>query len=168
MLYTHSYTDGGGCHARCRPAHQEQFGVQYLAQGQLVKPRKWRKPADLLFNVSTQRIYRRTDKGLVYSGRDPATSHICFTACCYTAEGYYYRGTVITVKIGYQRTHVQWFDVWARLLQHSERHPSLLLTRHCSRSRFSFLTALKSDNKSSSYLSRRYQHAGRVENLIWK
>ena len=29
----HSYTDGGGCHARCRPAHQEQFGVQYLAQG---------------------------------------------------------------------------------------------------------------------------------------
>ena len=29
----HAYTDGGGCHARCRPAHQEQFGVQYLAQG---------------------------------------------------------------------------------------------------------------------------------------
>ena len=47
----------------------------------------------------------------LHSGRDPATSHICFTACCYTAEGYYYRGTVITVKIGYQRTHVQWFDV---------------------------------------------------------
>ena len=31
--YIHSYTDGGGCHARCRPAHQEQFGVQYLAHG---------------------------------------------------------------------------------------------------------------------------------------
>ena len=30
---THSYTDGRGCHARCLPAHQEQFGVQYLAQG---------------------------------------------------------------------------------------------------------------------------------------
>ena len=27
-----TYTDGGGCHARCQPAHQEQFGVQYLAQ----------------------------------------------------------------------------------------------------------------------------------------
>ena len=31
--YIHSYTDGGGCYARCRPAHLEQFGVQYLAQG---------------------------------------------------------------------------------------------------------------------------------------
>ena len=32
--YAHSYTDGGGCHVRSRPAHQEQFGVsQYLAQG---------------------------------------------------------------------------------------------------------------------------------------
>ena len=31
--YVHSYTDGGGCHARCRPAHPKQFGVQYLAQG---------------------------------------------------------------------------------------------------------------------------------------
>ena len=28
-----SYTDGGGCHARCQPARQEQFGVQYPAQG---------------------------------------------------------------------------------------------------------------------------------------
>ena len=28
------YTDGGsGCHAGCRPAHQEELGVQYLAQG---------------------------------------------------------------------------------------------------------------------------------------
>ena len=24
----HSHTDGGGCHARCRPARQEQFRVQ--------------------------------------------------------------------------------------------------------------------------------------------
>ena len=24
--YIHSYIDGGGCHARCPPAHQEQFG----------------------------------------------------------------------------------------------------------------------------------------------
>ena len=23
--YTHSYTDGGGCHAKCRPAHYGQF-----------------------------------------------------------------------------------------------------------------------------------------------
>ena len=27
-IFVHSYTDGDGCHA-----HQEQFGVQYLAQG---------------------------------------------------------------------------------------------------------------------------------------
>ena len=48
--HTHSYTDGKGCHARYQPAHQEkflklihthshslqeQFVVQYLAQGQL-------------------------------------------------------------------------------------------------------------------------------------
>ena len=25
ISYIHSYTDGGGCHAKCRPAHQEQF-----------------------------------------------------------------------------------------------------------------------------------------------
>ena len=31
--YIHSYTDGGGCHARCRPTHKEQFGVWYLAHG---------------------------------------------------------------------------------------------------------------------------------------
>ena len=30
--YIHSHTDGSGCHARCRPAHQKQFGVRYLAQ----------------------------------------------------------------------------------------------------------------------------------------
>ena len=32
ISYTNSYTDGSGCHARCRLAHQEHFGVQYLAQ----------------------------------------------------------------------------------------------------------------------------------------
>ena len=32
---SHSHTDGRGCHARRQPAHQEQFGVQYLAQGHL-------------------------------------------------------------------------------------------------------------------------------------
>ena len=31
--YIHSYTDGAGRHATWRPAHQEQFGVQDLAQG---------------------------------------------------------------------------------------------------------------------------------------
>ena len=35
--YTHSCTDGG-CHERCRPADQEQFGVQYLAQGRFRRP----------------------------------------------------------------------------------------------------------------------------------
>ena len=37
FTHTHSHTDGRGCHARCQllvPAsHQEQFGVQHLAQG---------------------------------------------------------------------------------------------------------------------------------------
>ena len=32
-IFSHSYTDGSGCHARCWPAHLEEFGVQYLAQG---------------------------------------------------------------------------------------------------------------------------------------
>ena len=31
--YIHSFTDGGGSHARCWPENQEQFGVQYQAQG---------------------------------------------------------------------------------------------------------------------------------------
>ena len=31
--HTHSYTDGGGNHARHQPAHREQLGVQSLAQG---------------------------------------------------------------------------------------------------------------------------------------
>ena len=31
--FIHTYTDGGGCHARCQPAHQEHTGVQHLAQG---------------------------------------------------------------------------------------------------------------------------------------
>ena len=30
IIYIHSYADGGGCHARGQPAHQELFGVQYL------------------------------------------------------------------------------------------------------------------------------------------
>lgn len=29
LLYIHSYTDGGGCHERCRPAHQEQGGLGF-------------------------------------------------------------------------------------------------------------------------------------------
>lgn len=29
--HTHLHTDGGGCHARCRPAQQEWLGVQCLA-----------------------------------------------------------------------------------------------------------------------------------------
>ena len=31
--HIHSYTDCRGCHVRWRPAHQEQLGVQCLAQG---------------------------------------------------------------------------------------------------------------------------------------
>ena len=31
-------SDGIGCHARCRSALQEQFGVQYIAQGHFDKP----------------------------------------------------------------------------------------------------------------------------------
>ena len=32
---TQSYTGGRGCHASCQPAHQEQLGFHYLAQGYL-------------------------------------------------------------------------------------------------------------------------------------
>ena len=32
--HTHSYTDGRDRHARCQPAHQEQFGIQCLSKGQ--------------------------------------------------------------------------------------------------------------------------------------
>lgn len=35
-VHTYSYNDGSGCHARWWPAHQEQFGAQYLAQGTLM------------------------------------------------------------------------------------------------------------------------------------
>ena len=35
LQHTHSQADGRGLHARCQPAHQEQFGVRYLAQGGL-------------------------------------------------------------------------------------------------------------------------------------
>ena len=35
--HTHSHTDGRGCCTRCH-AHQEQCGVQYLAQGSFVVP----------------------------------------------------------------------------------------------------------------------------------
>ena len=49
--YIHWYTDGGGCHARCRPSHQGQFGVQCLAQGHFdmqirgIEPMTFRKQA---------------------------------------------------------------------------------------------------------------------------
>ena len=33
--YIHSYSDGSDCHASHQPAHQEQFGVWYLAQGHI-------------------------------------------------------------------------------------------------------------------------------------
>ena len=38
----HSHTDGGGYHARCQPAHREQFGVQFLAQGHVGEVRESR------------------------------------------------------------------------------------------------------------------------------
>ena len=41
LTYSNSYTDGGGFHTRCRPAHQEQFGVQYLAQGHFGMQGEW-------------------------------------------------------------------------------------------------------------------------------
>ena len=45
--YIHSHTDGGGCHARCRPAHWEQFGVQYLAQGHFDMQTRGNQTSDL-------------------------------------------------------------------------------------------------------------------------
>ena len=41
----HSYTDGGGCRAMCRPEHQRQFWVQYLAQGHFNIPTRGIEPA---------------------------------------------------------------------------------------------------------------------------
>ena len=35
VIHTDIHTDGGGCRASCWAAHQEQFGLQYLAQGHL-------------------------------------------------------------------------------------------------------------------------------------
>ena len=40
-----SHTDGGGCHSRCRWAHQEKFGVQHLAQGYFNMQTRGIKPA---------------------------------------------------------------------------------------------------------------------------
>ena len=45
VTYSKSYTDGGSCHTRCRPAHQEQFGVQYLAQGHFNMQTRLTEPA---------------------------------------------------------------------------------------------------------------------------
>ena len=44
-MFINTYTDGGGCHARCQPARQEQFGVQYLAQGHFDMQTRGIKPA---------------------------------------------------------------------------------------------------------------------------
>ena len=38
VTYSNSFIDGSGCHARCQPAHQEEFGVQYLARGHINTP----------------------------------------------------------------------------------------------------------------------------------
>ena len=46
--YIHSYTDGGGWHASCWPAHQEQFGVQYFAQGHFDVQTRGNWTSDLL------------------------------------------------------------------------------------------------------------------------
>ena len=40
------FTDGSGSHARCRPAHQEQFGVQCLAQGHFNKQTRGNRTSD--------------------------------------------------------------------------------------------------------------------------
>ena len=37
---------GGGCHARCRPSHQEQFEVRYLAQGHFNMQTRGIEPSD--------------------------------------------------------------------------------------------------------------------------
>ena len=42
--HTHSYTDGGGNHARHQPAHREQLGVQSLAQGLFDTNSSWGSP----------------------------------------------------------------------------------------------------------------------------
>ena len=42
--HTHSYTDGGGNHARHQPTHREQLGVQSLAQGLFNTNPPWGSP----------------------------------------------------------------------------------------------------------------------------
>ena len=51
--YTQSYTDGGSCHARCKLQFQEQFGVQYLAQGHWMRVKCccMALPFDFLFST---------------------------------------------------------------------------------------------------------------------
>ena len=53
--HVHSYTNGGGC----RPAHQEQFGVHYLAQGHLDMQTRGIEPARLLelFKIMLQSCF---------------------------------------------------------------------------------------------------------------
>ena len=53
LTVAHAYTDVGGCNAMCWPAHQEQFWVQYLAQGH--------------FNMQTREIKPVTRKASYYS-----------------------------------------------------------------------------------------------------
>ena len=54
--HIHSYTDGGGNHARHQPAHREQLGVQNLAQGlfdsdSFFTPEPLPPTADTIFKV---------------------------------------------------------------------------------------------------------------------
>ena len=36
--FVHTYSDGAGCHERCGPAHQAQFGVHFDVQTRGIKP----------------------------------------------------------------------------------------------------------------------------------
>ena len=59
--YKHSYNDGSGSHVSSHPAHQEQFGVLYLAQGHFsmqtrgIQPRPSDKKTPVLLRSHSRR-----------------------------------------------------------------------------------------------------------------
>lgn len=53
----HTYTDGGGCHTRCWPAHQGQRGVQYLAKRHFDLPITRRWPVFVKFKHIRKRFF---------------------------------------------------------------------------------------------------------------
>ena len=65
-IFVQSDIHGGGCHAGCRPAHQEQFGVWYLTQLHLHMQTRAIEPA----------TFQQQDAGSTHDPQLPAISHV--------------------------------------------------------------------------------------------